>query len=405
MPNYSYRAIDVNGKLVRGSMIAFSEGDIEQRLRQNGLTLIKSKISSDGQLSRLLTGGKVKHRILVELYHRLSQTLDLGLPIVTALEENAKLLPSKPLKKILNEIRISIESGNSLYESMSRFPKIFEKLDLGITRMGEQTGIIPQCFKDLAVFHEWKENIKSTLKRATIYPSFIIFAIIAVIGVWVGYVLPQMAVMLTEMGIDLPGMTQAVLGASLFIKANWPILIGGLIVSIAFLFLVRKTKKGEILFDKYLLKIPLFGRIAMNIALARLSRNFSTMHGAGMTINNIFGILTDNVIGNRYLENRLEKAYQEIQLGQSVAGGFEKAGGFPALLLGGIRNGESTGTLDDAFKRLGDYFDGEVKRTVQAMVNAVEPITIVLLGGVFGLIILSILLPLYDVIGQFGEAY
>jgi type IV pilus assembly protein PilC len=129
------------------------------------------------------------------------------------------------------------------------------------------------------------------------------------------------------------------------------------------------------------------------------------MFRAGMTINAIFEILTDNVLGNRYLEDRLTHVFRVVQRGQSISSAFESAGGFPPLLLGGIKNGETTGTLDDSFSRLGDYYDGEVKRSVQAMINAIEPLTIIILGGVFGLIVLSIMLPLYDVVGNLGKAY
>ncbi len=405
MPNYSYKAIDDTGRLFKGAFVAFNDEDVEQRLRQKGLTLIKSRQIRESALTKLLAGGKVKPRILIELYHRLAQTLELGLSLISALDENAKLLPSKPLKKVLEEIRTGLESGNSLYESMSRFPNVFQRLDLSIIRMGEQSGVLPKCMKDLAEFLEWKEDIRSIIKRASIYPSFIILVLAAVIGVWVGYVLPQMADMLTEMGIVLPGITQAVFSTSRFVQANWLWIIGGISFSGIFFLLFRKTKRGGVLCHKYLLKMPVIGRVATNIAVARLSRNFATMFRAGMKINTIFEILTDNVIGNRYLEEHLSRAYKGIQRGQSIANAFENTGGFPPLLVGGIRNGESTGTLDDAFSRLGDYYDGEAKRAVQAMINAIEPLTIILLGGIFGLIVLSIMLPLYDIIGDMGSAY
>jgi type IV pilus assembly protein PilC len=151
--------------------------------------------------------------------------------------------------------------------------------------------------------------------------------------------------------------------------------------------------------------MPLVGKVTQNIALARLGHYFATMYNAGMTINIIFETLTDGVLGNRYLESRMIAAYQEIQQGVTIASSFKKAGGFPLLLLSGIKNGETTGTLDESFKRLGEYYDGEVKRSVQLMLSNIEPITIFILGGVFGLIILSILLPLYDVMGELGKAY
>lgn len=405
MPRYNYQAINNAGKLLRGTLFALSAADVEERLVQQGLTLIKTNQIKQGKWDKRLVGGKIKARILIEFYRRFSQTLDMGLPILTGLDENAKSIPSKPLKKTIEEIRGALEDGKTLHEAMKRFPKIFQKLDLAIIRIGEQSGTLPKCMKDLADFLEWKEDIRSTIKGATIYPCFITAAIIAVIGVWVGYVLPQMASLLTEMGVKLPGVTRAVIGTSHFLKTNWPWLIGLILVPITAFYLFQKTKQGGLIYHKYLLKIPLIGEVMGNVALARLSHNFATMYRSGVTVNTIFEMLTDNVLGNRYMEAQLALTFQEVQLGQSLAEGFENAGGFPPLLLGAVRNGESTGTLDESFNRLGDYYDGEVKRSVKGLVNAFEPMTILLLGGVFGLIILSILLPLYDVIGDFGKAY
>jgi len=401
MPNYRYKAINEKGKTFHGTISAVNETDVEKRLQEDGLTLITSKRLK----TKLLNKSKVKTRIIIEFYYRLSQTLNLGLPILTALDENAKALPSKSLKKIIGEVRVTVESGNTLYESMSRFPKVFQNLDLGIIKMGEQSGVLPKCLKELADFIEWKEDIRSTIKRAAMYPIFVILILMAVIGVWVGYVLPMMANVLKEMGVVLPGITQTVLSISLFIKENWLLIICGNLGLIASGYLFQKSKKGKILFHQYILKIPVLGDVILNISLARLCHNFATMQRSGMMLNSIFETLTDNVIGNRFLENRLQYTFQEIERGQSIAAGFEKAGAFPPLILGAIKNGEMTGTINEAFERLGTYYDIEVKRSVQTMISAIEPITLILLGGIFGLIVLSIMLPLYDVVGDLGKAY
>jgi type IV pilus assembly protein PilC len=405
MPNYSYKAIDDFGKIFRGKLIALDEKDAELRMAREGLTLITSKALKDSRLEKIFSDVKVKPRLLIELYRRLSQTLNMGLPIVTALEENSKLLPSRALKKALGEIRISIENGQTLHESMSRFPKVFNKLDLGIIHMGEQTGVVPKCLKDLADFHEWKEDIRSSIKKAAIYPAFVLTALIVVIGVWVGYVLPQMAVLLKEMGVAIPGITQAVLDTSNFIRANWPLLAGGGLVFVTAAFLLHRSREGAILLQQFLLRVPLLGNVILNIALARLCHYFATMYTAGMSINTIFEILADGVLGNKYLESLLAQAFHDIQVGHTIAESFDKTNAFPQLLVGGIKNGETTGSVDESFQRLGAFYDGEVKRTVQTLLGSIEPLTIILLGGVFGLIILSILLPLYDVFGQLGKTY
>ena len=405
MPSYSYKAIDDAGKILRGKVVALGEYEVEDQIAQEGLTLIQSKELKESRLEKAFTGKKVKPRLLIELYRRLSQTLEMGLPIVTALEENSKMLPSKSLKQTLSEVRLGIEGGHTLHETVSRFPLVFSKLDLSIIQIGEQAGLMPQCLKDLADFHEWKEDIRSTIKRAAIYPCFVLVALTAVIGVWVAYVLPQMTILLKEMGAEIPAVTQFVLTTSHFIEANWIWLIICVAAIVAVLFLVQRNPKGVVILHKYLLQLPLVGKVVQNIALARLGHYFATMYNAGMSINIIFEILTDGVLGNKYLESRMMEAYRDVQQGTTIASSFRKAGGFPLLLVGGIKNGETTGTLDEAFNRLGEYYDGEVKRSVQTMLSNIEPITIFVLGGVFGLIILSILLPLYDVMGEFGKAY
>ena len=401
MPKFGYQAIDNAGRLLKGSAIAASESELEGKLLDKELTLVSSQLHTDGFLGKSILGDRIRHRDIIEFYHRLYQTLELGLPMLAALEENAVGLPSRPMRRIVDEIRIAIENGNTFTTAMSRFPKAFGKLDLAIIRMGEETGVLPKCLKDLSAFLEWKEEIRSTVKRAAIYPSFVIIVIVAVIGVWVGYVLPQLAGLLVQMGVKLPAMTRFILELSHFFRNWWAFITTAMVLSAVAVYVLQLTEKGGVLFHRHLLNLPVVGGVISNIAMARLSHNFATMYQAGMSINGIFEILSANVLGNRYLEMLLKKAFDAVQRGDAISDGFDRAGGFPPLLLGAIRNGETTGTLDVCFERLGSYYDREAKRTVQTMIAAIEPMSIIMLGGVFGLIVLSILLPLYDVIGKF----
>jgi type II secretory pathway component PulF len=405
MPSYLYKAINENGDLFKGQLTAFDEFDLEKRLQEKGLAFISCKVNKDASVSNLFGGNSVKPRMVIEFYYRLAQTMNMGLPMLTSLEDDSMLMPSKAMRKIVQETRVAVESGKSLHESMSRFHKVFGKLDMNIIRMGEETGKLPKCLNDLALFLEWKEETKSTIKRATIYPVFILIVILGVIGVWVGYVLPQISAMLSGMGIALPEITKIILIISLFLQNFWAYLLGGFVLVIFAMFLYHRTPHGSINIHHYLLKIPILGDILANAAYARLCHHFATMHETGMNVKSIFDILQDNALGNRYLEDKLRLAYGLIQQGQPIADSFRSCGGFPPILLGAVKNGELTGTLDSSFNRLGDYFDREVKRAVHVMTNTFEPMAIMVLGGVFGLIVLSILLPLYDVIGQIGKAY
>lgn len=405
MPNYAYHAIDPTGKVHRGTLIALDDADMERRLASRGMTLAKSRRLADKGVAGRLIGMGVKPRILIEFYIRLSQALELGLPILSALDENARHITSPALRKICEETIVALEGGNTLCEALQRYPKVFKKLDLALIRMGEASGMLPQSLKELADFMAWKEKIRSTIQKAAIYPAFVMATIVAVIGVWVGYVLPRMAQVLDEMGVALPRTTQTVLNLSHFLRSYWLGLLAGILLTAAAVFLLQKTPQGAVWVHRYCLKIPLVGDVLTQIALARLSRNFSTLYKAGITMNNIFAILSDNVLGNRYLEVQLKIAFREIQNGLPLAQGFAVAEGFPPLMLGAIRNGELTGTIESTFKRLGEYYDDEAQRKVQVMISAFEPLAMLILGGVFGLIALSIMLPLYDVIADFGKAY
>jgi type IV pilus assembly protein PilC len=404
MPSFQYKAVDDSGKVFKGVTIAFDETAVERTLNSSGLSLIRSKVIKESALADLFSGS-IKLRTLVEFYHRLAQTLEIGLPILSALEENGRYLPSKRMRKISSDLRLAVEGGKTLYEAMATYPKVFSKLDLAIIHMGEQAGVLPDCLKKMALFSKWKDELRSHIRRATIYPAFVIVAIIAVLAVWVGYVLPQMINVLMEMEVTIPKATIMVLRASQFAKANWHLLGGSAAFLIVFIYIGQKTRKGGLLMDKLLLKLPLLGKVLRNIAMARLCHNFATMLSAGISIQQIFGTLSDNGLGNRFLEHCLKLAYREIEGGESIADALDSMQAFPKLLIGAVRNGETTGNLDATCQRLGDYFDEEVKNTIQAMLNALEPMTIVTLGGVFGLIVLSILLPLYDVLSSMGNAY
>lgn len=405
MSSYHYKAIDDSGRVVKGQLAAFNETDVEQELKRRGLFLIESAVRRERQGAKWFNRRRIQAKMLIEFYHRFAQTLEIGLPLLSSLEEIGHSLPCRSLRGIVGEVQFAVQGGSSLQEAMQRHPRAFQPLDLAMIAMGEKSGVLPKCLRDLAAYHEWKAEIRAIFMKALLYPAFIGCAIAAVIGVWIGYVLPQMVKVLSELNIALPWVTRALLDASTFFQTEWMWLAGSAVLMAGAFGLYQRTDSGRVAVHRRLLSLPVLGGIARNMALTRLCHNFATMIASGMTIKSIFQTLSQGAIGNRYLEDRLADAHQEIERGESIAGGFEKAGGFPSLLLGAIRNGETTGTLDESFKRMGEHYDREVKRSTQVLVNSIEPIAVLSLGGVFGVIVLSILLPLYDVIGDLGKAY
>jgi type IV pilus assembly protein PilC len=405
MTSYHYTAVNNSGRLVKGHIQAVAESDLERELATQGLFLVSAAASRSRWKPWNIRRGRASPKILIEFYHRLAQAIDIGIPIVSSLQEIGRSLPSLMFKSIASEIQLSLERGNSLQEAMGRYPKVFKPLDVAMVGMGERTGVLPKCLKDLAAYHEWKEGLQALFKKALLYPTFILFAISAVLGVWVGYVLPQMVGVLAELGVSLPGVTLLLLDAGRFTKLNWPFMAAVLVAAASVFLLFRGTPSGAIVVDRSLLRLPVIGSVALNVCLTRLCQNFAIMLDAGMNINYIFTTVADRTLGNRFIEKKLQEAHQEVERGDSISEALEKTGVFPSLLIGALRNGETTGKIDDAFRRMGQYFDKEVQRAVQVLVNSIEPVAILSLGGLFGLIVLSILLPLYDVLGQAGKAY
>jgi len=406
MKSFRYLALDEEGKLVKGKALAQNETVLERDLRRIGLELVESKASGESSLSRLFAPKKVSNRLLIMFYTRLSQSLEVGLPIIPTLEENAKVTPSPVLRKIIQEIIVSLEEGNTLAQSLQKFPVVFSPFEVSLIGMGEQSGVLSQSLKDLAEFMEWKDTMRSTIRKASIYPAFVTVAICAVVVVWVGYLLPQMSTMMSEMGIQLPTITKIVFGTSRFAQKYWYWLAAFATVMICGIIAFRRTPKGAILFDKWFLGIPILGTVAAEIAFSRMCRNFAVMMKIGMPVNRIFEHLLRGILGNRHLEAQLQIAHDNLQRGMVLSRCFERAGGFPVLLIGAVRNGERSGTLEEAFRRMADFYDQGARRAVEAMVAAIGPLLVVVMGGIFAVVILSILLPLYDVLGGLsGTAY
>ena len=406
MPLFRYTALDGHGKLVKGTLVALTESDAERRLSERDLTLIQAKKLSErfSFLSSVIRR-RVKDRDLIEFYQRLSESLEVGLPLLSTLEENIKLISSRRLARSVEQVKLDVENGLTLSQAMSQQPDVFDSLQIGIVAMGEQAGTLPEALKHLADFLEWKYQQKSLLKRASIYPAFIFTTVLIVVSIWVGYVLPQVGGFLQSMQIELPTVTKIVIKTSRLIQNNWVNILIGLIIFVVTFILVKKSKWGGIKYDQLMLKLPIVGRVVLNSCISRIGHYFAVMLEAGMTLVTIFELMTDGIIGNKYIEIQLAEAFEHIKQGKQFFEAFKKGKSFPDLFLGAIKTGEQAGKLADTFKRLGVYYDKEVKRSVKFLLAAFEPAIIIFLGVFFGIIILAILSPLYDVISQVGKAY
>ncbi|MBC7358899.1 MAG: type II secretion system F family protein [Desulfacinum sp.] len=399
MPAFKYLALDLKGRPRRGTVDAVDEWDAEKRLERMGLSVVRLTPVPVSRLARMIPR-RVSLFDLAHLYDRLSDSLQVGLPLPAVLEEIARQVKNPRIREALEDLRLQVEEGRTLSQGMERHARIFDRLQVGIVRMGEVSGTLPGALRRLADFLSWQAEQKAQVRRALIYPLSIMAAVAVVTGIWVGYVLPQVSGLLVNMDIVLPAPTRVILAVSAFLQRWWPALTAALILSGAGFLLWSRTESGRLTLDKWLLHLPFLGPVLLHVAMCRLCVHFSMMLEAGMTVGTIFEILTGGALGNRYLEKDVARIHQEVLAGRTLYQAFSTSRIYPDLVLGGLRTGEMTGTLSETFRKLGAYYDKDVTRQMKALTAAFEPASLLLLGGVFGAIILAILLPLYDVFSK-----
>ncbi len=399
MPGYRYLALDADGKKHRGAVTAPDENRAELYLGRSGLTVVRLREETTRRFA-LKISRKVSLTDLAGLYDRLSDTLQVGLPLIASLSENAKLVKNTVLSRTIEHVRTLIEEGKLFSEAMGQHPRVFDRFQVAVIHMGEISGTLPGALRQLSDLLTWRVEQRSQLKRGLIYPIFIMGALTVVTAVWVGYVLPKVASFLKSMDITLPAITRIVIRISTIFAAYWPLFAAFPVVSILLIAAWSKTARGRFALDRFLLRLPYIGKILRNAVVSRLSLNFSMMFEAGITIGSIFEILSGGALGNRFIEQDLRLVHQRVLSGQSLYESFSSSREYPDLFLGGIRSGEMAGKLGETFRKTGVYYDKEVNRSIKAFAATLEPAAIVIMGGVFGIIILAILLPIYDIISK-----
>ncbi len=399
MPRYKYLALDSGGKKHQGAVTASDENRAEFYLGKAGLTVVELNPESKSRLAFRLSR-KVPIRELSGLYDRLSDTLQVGLPLLASISENAKLVKNATLAGALDHVKTLVEEGRLFSEAMGQHPRIFDRFQVAVVHMGEVSGTLPGTLRQLSDILTWQADQRAQLKRGLIYPLFIVGALTVVTAVWVGYVLPKVAGFLGSMDIALPAVTRVIIWVSSVFAVYWPLFAAFPIVLAILMAGWAKTDRGRLTLDRILLRLPYMGTVLRNAVVSRLSLNFSMMLEAGITLGTIFEILSSGALGNRYIEENLRRVYQRVLSGQSLYESFSEGREYPDLLLAGIRSGEMAGKLAETFRKSGVYYDKEVNRSIKAFSAALEPAAIVIMGGVFGIIILAILLPIYDIISS-----
>jgi general secretion pathway protein F len=402
MPVYEYTALDRAGKNVAGIIDADSMVVARQKLRASGKfpvqvkeTTSKAKTEASASLSSLSIFNRVTDEDIHALTRQLATLLGAGIPLVASLDALMEQTTNAPLKKIIAQIKESVNEGNSLTHSLSLHPKLFSNIYINMVRAGEASGSLDVVLERLAEFGEHQQALKSRFKAALVYPIFMAIIGTAVLFFLVSFVVPNITRVFTDMKQVLPLPTTILIWFSAFMRSFWWAILLAIVVLIMGIRKAIKTAKGQYMWDKMKLSMPVIGHLNRRIALARFGRTLGSLLQSSVPLITSLEIVR-NIVNNVLIGDVIDEAMEDIQAGKSLNLALSRSKWFPPVFLQMVAVGEQSGDLEAMLHKVADAYEREVEIRIAGMTALIEPIMILAMAVVIGFIVISILLPIFE---------
>ncbi|HFD92668.1 MAG TPA: type II secretion system F family protein [Gammaproteobacteria bacterium] len=395
---FQYKAIDAHGKSVIGQIEASNDADLEQRLKRMGLDMISHRPAR--RRGNRLGSRKVGRAELITFCFHLEQLVRAGVPLLEGLMDLRDSVTNLRFRETIAALIADIEGGKTLSQAMERFPKIFNRVFINLIRAGEQSGTLPEILAELTETLKWQDELASHTKKVVMYPAFVAIVVMGVIFFLMTYLVPQLVSFIQNMGNELPAHTRALIFISDIFREYWYLILAAPFVVIFGLRYLRRVHPGTRYFtDGLLLRLWFIGPILRKIILARFANNFALMYSTGISIIECIKI-NETLADNKVIEGALERAHMQIADGTGLSSSFETTELFPPLIIRMIRVGENTGALDQALSNVSYFYYREIKESIERVQKLIEPVLTVILGIMLGWLMLSVLGPIYDIIGN-----
>jgi type IV pilus assembly protein PilC len=390
MATFTYTARALNGQLKSATIEAKTREEVVQQLRKQKLTVVKVD-----EQAKKKTGGKVAMRDVVIFTRQFATMINAGLPLVQALDILAKQSENPALKEVTRQVVFDVESGHTVADALRKHPKAFTDLYTNMVAAGEAGGILDTILLRLAVFLEKNDALVRKVKGAMIYPGVIMSVAVIAIGVLLLFVIPVFKEMFASVGMALPLPTRVVIGLSEFLQGYWYMVAGGIAGGVWLLKRYYATSGGRLAIDRMLLKFPILGDVLRKSAVSRFTRTLGTLISSGVSI--LEGLeITAKTAGNRVIQDAIMESRASIAGGESIAAPLQKSQVFPPMVISMIAVGEQTGGLDEMLSKIADFYDEEVDAAVSGLLSMMEPVMIVFLGVIVGGMVVSMYLPIFD---------
>jgi type IV pilus assembly protein PilC len=424
MPKFHYIALDQGGQETAGVIDAPNEADAVGQLRRGQLyptqvveegkgdtSKIKKAARTSTSKGRTKSGGKVsgsakvKSKVLMIFTRQLATLIDSGLPLLRGLTVLGRQEPHPVMKKTINTLAESVQTGSTFSESLQQFPKIFNKLYVNMVKAGELGGVLELVLNRLAEYQEKAQKLKNKIVAAMVYPVIVMVIAVGIMVFLMTVIVPKFEKIFEDMlgsRDKLPEITKAVIGFSRWIQDNILYLAVGLVVVIILWQIIKATKAGRRMIDAVKLKLPLFGDVQRKSAISRFSRTLGTLVTSGVPILQALNI-TRETAGNVVISDAINKVHDAVKEGESMVAPLESSKVFPPMVISMVDVGEETGQLPEMLLKVADVYEDEVDNSVSALTSMLEPLMIVVLAVVVGIIVLALFMPLIQIIQGINE--
>ncbi len=417
MPTFQFEAMDHTGKEVKDTIDASTQEEAQQLIRQKGffVTKIAERTAKSGKgkkgpaqakkgaggrkKKKAFTIGKISNKQLCLFTRQLSTLQDAGLPLLRSLKILEGQCKPGVLKNSLADVVEDIESGSTLSEAFAKHPKAFDKLYCNMIKAGEAGGALEAILQRLADFKEKAQTLKRRVKGAMVYPIVVILVAVVIVGFILYFIIPKFEAIFADFGVDLPGMTIFLIKAShVVVQKFWLVILIPFLIWV-FIKLMYRNKTGAYILDKLMLFIPVMGTIVEKSTVARTMRTLGTLVQSGVPILESLNIVKDTA-GNAVFERAFQRIYESIREGETIAQPLRESRIVDDIVVNMIDVGEETGDLDTMLNKIADNYEEEVEVLVDSLVSLLEPIMIVVLGGIIGFIVIALFLPLIQLISK-----
>ncbi|WP_238651090.1 type II secretion system F family protein [Paenibacillus piscarius] len=400
MPQFEYQVKTHAGKQLKGKLTATDKAIAMEELRKRGLTVFSLVERKTTILSmEIYIGNPVKTIHFIIYCRQFATLMRAGVSIVDATRILAEQTESKPLRRALLDVNSSLLRGTAFSQAIQDHKKIFPPLFVSMIRAGEETGDLEGTLERLAVYFEKQHTTTEKIKSALTYPITVGIMAIAAVVYLLWAIVPQFVSMFESMNAELPAITKMVLALSTSIQGQWYMWLLAIILIIAAYQVTKRTERGAYALDYAKLKLPVFGKLNQKGSIAQFTRTFSSLYASSVPILQSLSIV-EEVAGNKVIGGYIRMAGDSLRQGKPLSEPLKKAWVFPPLVTQMIAIGEETGALDQMLAKVADFYEMDVENTVDRLKSLLEPLLIAFLAGVVGIIVASIMLPMFSIYGN-----